>query len=170
MITVIAAVSKEFIIGNKGHLPWHIPSELSFFKSVTSNSVVVMGKNTYDSIGKPLPNRVNIIISRTFCNAYTPSEQKTLGIVAVRTMDEAIDYYRKEYPLLDCFIIGGEKVYMEAMERHIPDRLLLSVVYGEYKGDARFPPIDDHYIFTNSFNHTDRYHVRKYERRKDVIG
>ncbi len=165
MINLIAATTLDFVIGRNGHLPWHIPEELAFFKTMTLNSVVIMGKNTYDSIGKPLPNRVNIVISKTMYNAYSFEEIERLGIKVVRTLDEAISLHSSQYNHLQCFVIGGQKVYTEAIERHLVDKIYLSIIYGKFEGDARFPQIDEHYIFTDSFNHNQQFYVRKYERR-----
>ena len=122
------------VIGKENDLPWYIPEDLKRFKALTSGNVVVMGRKTFDSIyarlGKPLPNRENIVVS----SQMAPQE----GVYVCRSIDEAIDCakgFGKEI-----FIIGGERIYEQTLDR--ADRLYLSHVKKEVEGDAYFPSFD----------------------------
>ena len=102
MIIGIVAIAKNFAIGKDGKLPWHYPADLKFFKQTTTGNAVVMGSNTWRSIGKPLPNRTNVVLSRT---AHTDSHE-------VKLFREPIDVisFAEEFDG-DVFIIGGAKTY-----------------------------------------------------------
>jgi len=131
MINIIAAMAKNRVIGCDNKLPWHISDDLKNFKKLTSGNVVIMGRKTFESIGKPLPNRVNIVVSSSM-----PEKE---GIIVCKSVNDAIQKaktYDKEI-----FIIGGATVY----EQTIPwaDRMYLSYVKGNYEGDALFPKFDE---------------------------
>jgi dihydrofolate reductase len=131
MINIIAAMGKNRVIGKNNKLPWHISDDLKNFKKLTSNNVVIMGRKTFESIGKPLPNRVNIVISS--------SMPQTEGIIVCNDVPSALEKarsYNKEI-----FIIGGATIYQQT----IPwaDRMYLSYVKGDYDGDAFFPQYDE---------------------------
>lgn len=131
MINIIAAMSKNRVIGKDNKLPWHIHDDMKNFKKLTSGNVVIMGRKTFESIGKPLPNRVNIVISS--------SMPETEGIIVCHDIPSALEKarsYNKEI-----FIIGGATIYQQT----IPwaDRLYLSYVKGDYDGDAFFPQYDE---------------------------
>jgi dihydrofolate reductase len=123
----IVAMTPAGIIGLDGRLPWHLPADLAFFKRTTSGHPIVMGRKTYDSIGRPLPNRRNIVLTQnaTWCapGVETISSPSALG----------------DLPGLDgtIYIIGGSKVY----EAFLPtiDELLISHVSNQYPGDTWFP-------------------------------
>jgi dihydrofolate reductase len=131
MINIIAAMGKNRVIGKDNKLPWHISDDLKNFKKLTSGNVVVMGRKTFESIGKPLPNRVNIVISS--------SMPETEGIIVCHDIPSALEKarsYNKEI-----FIIGGATIYQQT----IPwaNRMYLSYVKGDYDGDAFFPEYDE---------------------------
>lgn len=105
MIIGIVAIAKNFAIGKDGKLPWHYSSDLKFFKQTTSGNAIVMGRNTFDSIGKPLPNRLNIVLSRSA--TFENSEH----ILSLRSKDQVLAL--REYLKGDIFIIGGAKTYTE---------------------------------------------------------
>ena len=131
MITIIAALTKNHVIGNENRLIWNIPEDMRNFRKVTSGNVVVMGRKTYDSIGKPLPNRHNIVISR--------SQKNIPGVDVCNTLADAIEKgksYGKEI-----FIIGGASVYEQALP--LADKMMLSWIKKEYEGDAFFPDFDE---------------------------
>ena len=131
MITIIAALTKNHIIGNENRLIWNIPDDMKNFKKITSGNVVIMGRKTYDSIGKPLPNRHNIVISR--------SQKNIPGVDVCNTLADAIEKgksYGKEI-----FIIGGASVYEQALP--LADKMMLSWIKKEYEGDAFFPDFDE---------------------------
>ena len=103
MIIGIVAISKNFAIGRDGKLPWHYPSDLKFFKQITTGNAIVMGWNTWKSIGKPLPDRTNIVLSRTSDLDDKP------GVKLFRSMIDVINF-TEEFDG-DVFIIGGAKTY-----------------------------------------------------------
>lgn len=105
MIVGIVAISKNYAIGKDGKLPWHYSADLKFFKEITTGNAVVMGANTWRSIGKPLPNRLNIILSRSGKIEAPPDVMK------LNSKEEVVDLAK--YFNRDVFIIGGAKTYME---------------------------------------------------------
>ena len=113
---VIVAVNENLVIGKDNQLPWHSSEDLKYFKRITTNNVVIMGRKTYESIGKPLPNRVNIVISTT--TNYTE-------VITVNSFDEALDIastFDKEI-----FVIGGASLYEKVIDDS--ERLYLTWIY-----------------------------------------
>ena len=131
-LSLIVAVSKNGFIGKDGSLPWQISEDLKRFRKITSNSVVIMGKNTYLSIGKALPNRENIIVSTTLKSAD--------GCTIVRSLDEAIDLSKESFPSKDIFLIGGYAIYKTG--EAFADTLYLTKVDIEVEGDVSLPTFD----------------------------
>ena len=131
-LSLIVAVSKNGFIGKDGSLPWQISEDLKRFRKITSNSVVIMGKNTYLSIGKALPNRENIIVSTTLKSAD--------GCTIVRSLDEAIGLSRENFPSKDIFLIGGYAIYKTG--EAFADTLYLTKVDIEVEGDVNLPSFD----------------------------
>jgi dihydrofolate reductase len=130
MISLIAAVSENGIIGVDNKLPWYIPEDLKRFKKLTRGNVVIMGRKTYESIGKPLPDRVNIIVSRNK-NLHIP------GCLVVSSIAQAI---KKAGNDKDIFIIGGGEIYNSGIV--YAKRIWLTKVHQEVEGDTKFPEID----------------------------
>jgi len=132
-IKLICAISKNNVIGNENKLPWNIPEDLKRFKKLTSNNWIVMGRKTFDSIGRPLPNRKNIVLSKN----------KNLRIDSVEVFNspkEVIESYKNNSDQKDLFIIGGTYVYELFLE--YSEYLFITHVDKEYSGDAFFPKID----------------------------
>lgn len=129
-ISIIAAVSKNNVIGRDGKLPWHISEDLKRFKRLTSGHVIIMGRKTFESIGRPLPNRTNIIITRD--KNFTPEE-----VVVTHSVEEALDMGREKEERGEVFIIGGGQIYTQSMR--YADKLYLTVVEEEIEGDTYFP-------------------------------
>lgn len=130
MIAIIAAMTADRVIGINGRIPWHIPEDLALFKKITSGHTVVMGRKTFESLGKPLPKRRNIVVSRTL----HPGE----GYEVFPDLERAVDAAQEGDG--DVFLIGGESIYREGLR--IADTLYLSMVEGTYEGDTRFPEFD----------------------------
>ena len=128
--TLIAAVSLNKVIGSNGSIPWHIPEDLKYFQSNTLYSTVIMGRNTYESIGKPLPNRKNIVI--------TSSKNKFQGIEICSNIKDLIESLKNSED--EIFIIGGEKIYSEFMP--LANKMLITEVKIEIEGDSFFPEWD----------------------------
>lgn len=131
MITLIAAIAKNNALGKDNDLIWHLPADLKRFKQVTSGYHILMGRNTFESIGKPLPNRTSIIITRS--NDYFKD-----GCLIANSLEEAIELTEGN----DAFIIGGAQIYKHALEKYLVDRLDITIVHEEFEADAFFPEID----------------------------
>jgi len=134
IISIIAAKSQNNVIGNNNQLPWYLPSDLKQFKQLTQNSVVIMGRKTYESIGKPLPNRLNVVIS----------SQKDLnvaeGVVVVASPVEAIKASRVmclEKGIENVWIIGGAGIYQQFIKR--ADKMIITTISKDCNGDTMFP-------------------------------
>ncbi len=130
MITIIAAVAANNALGKNNQLIWHIPADLKRFKKVTSNHHVIMGRKTYESLGKPLPNRTNIIITHN-------KEYTVEGCVIVNSLQEAIEVVKEDS---NPFILGGAQIYKQALD--FADKLDLTLVHHNFEADAFFPEID----------------------------
>ena len=128
MIYHVVAVSKNGVIGKDGKLPWHFSSDLKFFKTLTSGHTVIMGRKTFDSIGKALPNRENIVVSRS---AHAPVP----GAEFVTSVEEAFRRAKKG----DTFVIGGASIYQETLGGI--DGVYLTRIHEEYAGDAFYPGV-----------------------------
>ena len=131
---LICAVSLNGVIGNSetNSIPWYLPTDLRYFKSKTFNKTVIMGSNTYRSIGKPLKDRRNIVITRD-----VESGKRMLSDEGVDEFYPSFrDAHRVEHD--DFFVIGGQHIYQEAMLKQ-PKKLILTIVKAEFDGDVRFP-------------------------------
>lgn len=133
-IALIAAVAKNGIIGNKNKLPWNIPEDLKRFKELTNGKAVLMGSRTYESIvgylGKPLPNRTNIVLAGD-ANIAFPE-----GVFVYKSIPEALAAHKDK----DIFVIGGGMVYKQMID--LADTLYITHVDKEVEGDVSFPAID----------------------------
>lgn len=129
MLSIIVAVAKNGVIGDKNALLWHISEDMRFFRRTTSGHPVIMGRKTYESLGRPLPNRQNVVISRTIQNIE--------GCMVVGSLEQAIALFPAEEEI---FIIGGAQIYALALEA--ADRLYLTRVEHDYQGDTSFPAWD----------------------------
>ena len=135
-LAIIAAVAENGCIGINNQLPWYLPEDLKYFRRLTTGGVVIMGRKTYESIGKPLPNRTNIVISRKA--GYHPE-----GIKVVSSLEDALDLAAQVSEINgidDVFVIGGAQIYAQALP--LANRLYLTEVQKTVEGDAFFPPIN----------------------------
>jgi dihydrofolate reductase len=138
IVSQIAAMAKNRVIGSNLKLPWHIPEDLKFFKDTTKGHIIIHGRKTYESLGyKPLPNRLNIIITR---NPDAVPFHK--DIVIFTDLKEALDYAATKTGEWgeEVFIGGGEEIYRLALP--YTDRIYLTVIEKEFEGDAKFPEFD----------------------------
>lgn len=126
MISIIVAVAENGVIGDRNTLLWHISEDLRRFKTLTTGHPVVMGRKTCESLGRPLPNRRNVVITR--------SETEIVGCEVVHSLDEALALFPTDE---EVFVIGGAQIYAEALP--IADRFYLTRVHRDYEGDTRFP-------------------------------
>ena len=127
MITLIVACSKNKVIGKDNKLIWHVPGDLKRFKELTSGHTVLMGRKTFESIGKPLPNRRNIILTRD-------PNFKVEGCLVYHNLSEVLELYKN-----DLFVIGGEEIYKQTIG--YADSIELTLINKEFDGDAFFPEI-----------------------------
>lgn len=132
-ISLIAAISQNNVIGRDNALPWHIPEDLKRFKEITKGHPVIMGRKTYESIGRLLPNRTNIIITRD-------TQYVVEGGIIVNSLEKGIEK-AKENEQEEIFIIGGGQIFEQAI--HIADKLYLTIVQMDIKGDVYFPDYSD---------------------------
>ncbi|MBR4376794.1 MAG: dihydrofolate reductase [Spirochaetia bacterium] len=133
-INVIVAMTKDRVIGKDGTLPWHLSEDLKLFKAHTTGNIVIMGRKTFDSIGRPLPNRRNIVVSKSI-----REDEKVSGVEYFPDLDHALAAAQEGEGRI--FIIGGASIYHQMIEK--AGRLYISLVEGDYKGDTYFPEIKD---------------------------
>lgn len=129
MISLIAAMDQNHVIGFENDMPWHLPRDLKFFKDKTTGHPIIMGRKTFESIGRPLPNRKNIVLSRTQTNF--PKE-----IQVIQEIDTILKW-NHEQPDEEYFIIGGGNLYQQAIS--YADRMYITKINEEFKGDTYFP-------------------------------
>ncbi|OIR25470.1 type 3 dihydrofolate reductase [Bathymodiolus thermophilus thioautotrophic gill symbiont] len=129
-LSIIVAMDDKQLIGKNNALPWHLPADLGYFKKTTTGKTVLMGRKTYESIGRPLPNRRNVIISR---NANFQAD----GCEVVASIGAALKLAKNDNEVM---IMGGASFY----EQILPsvDRLYITQIEGEFEGDAHFPAFD----------------------------
>ncbi len=130
-LTLIAAMDPNRVIGKDNDLIWHFPKDLKHFKTKTSGHSIVMGRKTYESVGKPLPKRRNIVITRQ-------KDYSAQGIEVVNSLEEALSLTKGED---EVYIVGGAEVYKLALSK--ADRMELTFIEKEYEGDSFFPNWDE---------------------------
>jgi len=128
MIKAIVAMAENRVIGNAGTIPWHLPEDFKFFKATTMGHTILMGRKTYESIGKPLPGRENIVLSRTM--------PETPGVTVIRSLDAL----KVTTEGRDLFVIGGEEIYRLLLPRI--QELYVTKVPRVIAGDTRFPEFE----------------------------
>ena len=140
-VSIVVAIAQNNAIGKDNQLLWHLPKDLKHFKEITSGHTIIMGRKTYESVGKPLPNRRNIIITR---------QNITIdGCEVVNSMDEALKLCAGED---EVFIVGGAEIYKQALA--LTDRIYLTIVHQEFDGDTYFPEIkEDEWTETKREDH-----------------
>ena len=132
-LNLIVAFDPNKVIGNGNSLPWRIKEDLKLFKELTENNVVIMGRNTFESIGKPLPNRINIVIT----------SRNIPGVYNFTKIEDAINYCNKINLDKKIFIIGGKKIYEYCLLNNLIDNMYISKIKKQYYGDVKFPEFDE---------------------------
>jgi dihydrofolate reductase len=156
MINCIVAVERNQGIGFNGQMPWpHLRGDMSWFKQMTTGQIVIMGAITYNSLGKPLPNRINVVISR----------KHALGDHTFTDCGSALDYCSVEYPDNDIFIIGGGAIYEQYLD--IIDRFYVTEIDAEYQCDKYFnlTYVQKHFTKVKehaTFNEPIKYTIKEY--------
>jgi dihydrofolate reductase len=134
---VVVAISSNRVIGRDGGLPWHVSGDLKHFKRVTDGYPIVMGRKTFESIGKALPNRRNIVISRRHDFAAP-------GVERADSLDESLQMCR-DAGAEKAMIIGGGEIFFQALYEDLVDRIELTEIKMDVDGDTFFPELDDHH-------------------------
>lgn len=138
-VIIIVAVSENDAIGKDNELLFHLKEDLKNFKKLTTDNVVVMGRKTFESIGKQLPNRINVVVSRKYGNRTKVND----NLCYVNSFDEAINMAKKFYVCKDIYIIGGGQIYKEALEKGVVDEIILTRVKKRIDdADTFFPKLD----------------------------
>ena len=130
MITLIVAMAENRIIGANNGMPWHLPEDLKRFRALTLGHPILMGRKTFEAIGRPLPGRDNVIISRN-------RDLKPSGVLIFYALSEALEAL-SDAPQL--FVIGGAEIYREALP--FAERIELTLIHRSFEGDTEFPPTD----------------------------
>ena len=134
MINIIAAVAANGVIGSGGKIPWHIPQDMNYFRRITSGHIIIMGRRSFEEIGRPLPDRLNIVVSRS-------KSFRSSGLITAKSLSQAVELAEKEIKngklRREIFLCGGAGIYREGLG--IADRLYLTELDREYEGDVYFP-------------------------------
>ncbi|MEN0054714.1 MAG: dihydrofolate reductase [Mucilaginibacter sp.] len=128
-VSIIVAIAKNHAIGKNNQLLWHMPNDLKHFKDVTTGHTVIMGRKTYDSVGKPLPKRRNIIVTRQAIHIE--------GCEVVNSVDAALALCANEE---EVFIVGGAEIYKQSLP--LTDRIYLTIIDHDFNGDTYFPELN----------------------------
>jgi len=160
MISLIVAVDSQYLIGKNNQLPWHLPADLKHFKTLTTGNTIIMGRKTYQSIGKPLPNRRNIVVTR---NKNFTAE----GCEITDNLQEACKLCNASNEI---FVIGGSEIFKEAI--HFVNRLYVTHIDAAFEGDTFFPEIDfqkwqkvEEFVFEADTKNLYNYSFVTYERK-----
>lgn len=151
-IRAIAAMTADHVIGINNKIPWNLPEDMKFFRKSTVGASVFMGRNTFNSIGRPLPNRTNIVLSNNFID--------TTGIISIKSPEDLLDLDINK----DLWIIGGAKIY----ELMLPacEELIISKVFTDYAGDTFFPKFEDDFVLADVVEMHDNFRVERFVRAK----
>lgn len=133
VVKILVACDENRVIGKNNTLIWHLPADLKRFKELTTGQVIIMGRKTYESIGRPLPNRINIVITRQ--TGYQPE-----GVIIVHSLEEAL-LKAKSLHRGDIYVVGGAEIYEQSMG--LADEIELTQLHDIFDGDAFFPIIDE---------------------------
>ena len=149
----VVAMDPNRLIGAGGQLPWHLPEDLKVFKRITMGSPIIMGRTTYESIGRPLPGRRNIVVSRTW-------DQAPDGIDHAKSVDDALSLVADNEV---AYVIGGTQLYA-AMLPHC-DGLYISHVHQAYEGDTHFPAFDEQFERDEVIEQFETFDLVSYKRK-----
>ncbi|MDP3793098.1 MAG: dihydrofolate reductase [bacterium] len=129
-ISIIVAIGENWVMGKQGGLPWRLPADLKHFKALTTGHTVIMGRKTFDSIGRPLPNRTNIVMSRN-------NDLTIPGCIRVKSVEEALDAAPDNQ---DIFIVGGGEIYQQSLP--FVQQIYLTRIDHKFEGDIFFPELN----------------------------
>lgn len=140
MISLIVAMGENRVIGLDNQMPWHLPADLKYFKKTTTGHSIVMGRKTFQSIGRPLPNRKNIILTRD--TSFSAN-----GCQVLHSIEEVLELAKKE----DIFVIGGAQIYKQFLSD--AEKLYITKINESFEGDTFFPEIGDEWTLISSEKH-----------------
>ena len=141
IVSIIVAIGENNAIGKDNQLLWHLPADLRHFRDKTSGHTIIMGRKTFDSVGKPLPKRRNIVVTR--------QDIRIEGCEVVKSIEEALELCKEEH---EVFIGGGAEIYRQAMSK--TDRIYLTIVHQTFDADTFFPEINHElWIETSHVDH-----------------
>ncbi|MCR2746720.1 dihydrofolate reductase [Limnobacter parvus] len=154
-VSIVAAIAKNGIIGIDNRLPWHLPEDLAFFKQTTLGCPVLMGRKTYESINRPLPGRLNVVLTSNTDWQPAPAKDgtprnviayptplpsgSTTQIATATNLPNALQWLARFEQI---FLIGGSNLYQQALEQNLVDELVLTEIHQNFDGDASFPQWD----------------------------
>ena len=135
MLSHIVAAAKNNVIGRDGDLPWSLPEDMKFFREKTSGHAMIMGRKTFESVGHPLPNRLNVVVTRN--TDYQPE-----GAVVFQSIEKAIEHCQTQTDKWgeEIFIIGGGEIFKETLS--LVDRIYLTRIHEEIDGDSLYPDLN----------------------------
>lgn len=157
MISLIVATGENNVIGLNNKMPWHLPADLAYFKRVTTGHAIVMGRKTFESIGRPLPKRTNIILTRD-------KNFQATDCHIIHSVEAALELSKQD----QLFIIGGAEIYKQFLPH--ADKIYLTHIHQNFEGDTFFPKLTDEWKLVSTEKHDPdeknqyEYEFRKYER------
>jgi dihydrofolate reductase len=187
----IAAMSLNRVIGRENQIPWHLPEDFRWFKRLTTGHFVLMGRKTFESLGRPLPNRTNIVLTRAprklahdpkFAPALVGNWTPRIGrpyqlsleriterdVWLVRSLPKLLAAFDRVRPQRDLFVIGGAQIYGQTLPRCTD--LYLTVVFREVEGDAHFPAFEEDFVQVDVPLRTADFEVRHYRHRRMLLA
>jgi dihydrofolate reductase len=150
----IVAMTQDRVIGQNNKIPWRLPGEQKWFKEVTMGHTILMGRKTFESIGRPLPGRRNLVVTRTGNFA---------GVDVIHDLNE-FDPTLYEVNGREIFVIGGAEIYHALLDRC--DTIYVTLVKGEYAGDAYFPEVESQFALSETIRATPEFDIFRYKRRR----
>ena len=149
----IVAMTRDRTIGLRGQMPWHLPEDFRWFRRATMGHAVLMGRKTFEAIGRPLPGRLNLVVTRG----------TAIAVPGVVTITDLSSLQEADFAPRELWVIGGAEIYAQMLARCT--ELYVSLVDGAYEGDTFFPEFEDEYDFAEVVLHGTGFEVRKYLRR-----
>ena len=139
-LSLVVAVAENGIIGRDNAMPWHLPDDLRYFKRTTLGKTIVMGRKTYDSLGRPLPQRHNVVLTRN--PDWQPAPEHAAAVTIANSLSAALTLCAQQDPQQEVMVIGGADIFAQALPQ--ADRLYWTEVHLSPEGDASFPSFDRH--------------------------
>ncbi len=164
ILSQVAAMARNRVIGKDNKLPWHLPEDMKFFREITKGHILILGRKTFESLGKPLKGRLHLVVTRQPLKSTDPL------VIYVDSVSSALEEIKKvasQWPE-EIMIIGGGEIYRQTLSQ--TDRIYLTVIEKDFEGDAHFPEFSDHeFKLVDQKQHSDPlpFSFRIYERRSN---